>query len=99
MDPGETGDLTNEATFTGYARVAVPRSGAGWAEANGSASNFADVNIPECTGLSDTVTHFAICKSLAGDDMILKGQLPAPALVSDTVQLQFSPGQLVVNLD
>lgn len=30
-DPGEAGtQATNEATYTGYARVAVARSGAGW---------------------------------------------------------------------
>ncbi|RLE00378.1 MAG: hypothetical protein DRJ13_08665, partial [Bacteroidetes bacterium] len=63
QDPGEAGDITNEAAWGGYTRVAVPRGGTGWTEANGQARNFADVNFPECTGGSETDTHFGICKT------------------------------------
>lgn len=97
--PGEAGDLTNEAAYGGYARVAIPRGGAGWTEANGQIRNFADVNFPECTGGSETDTHFGICKSLAGDDMIYHGQLPSPAPVFIEVQPRFGPNTLEVNLD
>ena len=34
-DPGEAGDITNEASWGGYAKVAVPRGAAGWSETNG----------------------------------------------------------------
>ena len=99
VDPGEAGAITNEATFGGYTRVAVPRGATGWTEANGQARNFADINFPECTSGSETLTHFGICKTLAGDDMIYHGELPGPALVSIETQLQFGPNTLVVNLD
>jgi len=99
QDPGEDGLITNEATYGGYARVAVPRSGAGWVEANGIARNFANVNFPECTGGSETDTHFAICTSPTGSTMILHGVLPSPALVSIGVQLQFGPNTLAINYD
>jgi hypothetical protein len=97
--PGEAGDITNEAAYGGYARVAVPRDGTGWSEANGVARNFADINFPECTGGSETDTHFGICKTLAGDDMILHGELPSPALLSIQVQPQFGPNTLEINMD
>lgn len=98
--PGEAGDLTNEAAWGGYARVAVPRSAAGWTENNaGQARNFAAVNFPECTGGVETDLYFGICKTLAGDDMIYHGELPEPAFVSIEVQPQFGPNTLEINLD
>lgn len=99
QDPGEAGAITNEAAYGGYARVAVPRGATGWSEANGAARNFADINFPECTGGSETDTHFGICKTLAGDDMIYHGKLPSPLLMSIEVQPQFGPNTLEVNLD
>ena len=98
-DPGEAGNLTNEAAWGGYTRVAVPRGAAGWSETNGQARNFADINFPECTGGSETDTHFGICKTLAGDDMIFHAELPAPLLMSIEVQPQFGPNTLAINLD
>jgi hypothetical protein len=98
-NPGEPGDITNEAAYGGYARVAVPRGGTGWTETNGQARNFANVNFPECTGGSETDTHFGICKTLTGDDMIYLGELPSPLLMSIEVQPQFGPNTLIVNLD
>lgn len=97
--PGEPGDITNEAAYGGYARVAVPRGGTGWSEANGQARNFADINFPECTGGSETETHFGICKTLTGDDMIYHGMLPSPALIFIEVQPRFGPNTFAINLD
>lgn len=99
QDPGEDGAITNEAAWGGYARVAVPRDGTGWTEANGQARNFANINFPECTGGSETDTYFGICKTLAGDDMILHGELPSPLLMSIEVQPQFGPNALTINMD
>jgi len=98
-DPGEAGDITNEASWGGYARVAVPRGAAGWSETNGQARNFADINFPECTGGSETDTHFGICKTLTGDDMIWHSDLPGPLNMSIEVQPQFGPNTLAINLD
>jgi hypothetical protein len=99
QDPGEDGDITNEAAWGGYARAAVPRGAAGWSEANGKALNFANINFPECTGGSETDTHFGICKTPTGDDMVFHGELPGPLLVSIEVQPQFGPNALAINLD
>lgn len=97
--PGEPGDITNEAAFGGYARVAVPRDGTGWSEVDGIARNFADIDFPECTGGSETITHFGICKTLSGDDMIYHGALPSVAMVSIEIELRFEASYLEVNLD
>lgn len=55
-DPTATGDLTNEATYTGYARVSftvtVPIDGVG--------SNAGAVLFPELTAGSQTITHVGI---------------------------------------
>lgn len=99
QDPGDAGDLTNEATFGGYARVAVPRGAGGWSEANGIAKNVANIDFPECTGGSEDLTHFGFCKTLAGDDMFWHGALPAVAMVAIEVELRFEPNYLAVNLD
>lgn len=98
-DPGEAGDITNEATFGGYARVAVPRGVTGWTEADGVARNFANIDFPQCTEGSEDLTHFGFCKTLAGDDMFYHGSLPAPALVAIETELRFEPNYLAVNLN
>ena len=99
ISPGEAGEITNEAVYTGYARIAVARGGAGWVEDEGSIHNAAVIIFPECAGASETITHFGICKSLAGDDMIIHGALPAPALIFAGIQPQYGVNGLVINLD
>ena len=100
QDPGDAGAIANEAAWGGYARVAVPRGGIiSWTEANGQIRNDGNINFPECTGGSETDTHFGICKTLAGDDMIYHGVLPGPLLMSIEVQPQFGPNTLTINLD
>jgi hypothetical protein len=60
-DPGETGTQTSsEIVYTGYARVAVARSGSGFTVTNNSVSPAANIDFPACTALTDTATHFAI---------------------------------------
>ena len=81
-DPGEDGSVTDEATYIGYARKAVARSIAGWAISANNCSNTAAIIFAECTGGSDTITHLAIMTDLSGGNMIYKGQLTVPLIVS-----------------
>lgn len=74
-DPGLNGtSSTNEISYTGYARVAVDRSGSGFticdpdgtSNASGTAfKNAVEITWPECTGPSDDVTasHASLCTS------------------------------------
>lgn len=85
-DPGEAGDqTTSEIAYTGYARVAVARSGAGFVRTSNSISPAANVTFPEMTGgAGGTVTHFGVGTSSSGVGKLLyKGT--------------FTPNQVVAN--
>lgn len=91
---------TNEAAYTGYARVAVARSGAGWSRTGSTMSNVAAVQFPLCTGGSETLTHFSIGLATSGATTILMyGTLNAPMAVSNGIQPQFAAGALTASLD
>lgn len=100
-DPTETGNqTTSEAAYTGYARVAVARSGSGWTVSGNNASNAAAVVFGACTAGSSTVTHFGIGTDPSGTgNLILKGALSASLAVSAGITPRFEIGELDVNVD
>src|SRR5437773_1386998 len=61
-DPGEGGtQTTNEAAYTGYARVSVARTTGGWTISSGSASPVANIDFGECTASpGGAITHFSV---------------------------------------
>lgn len=95
-DPGEAGSqTTNECAYTSYARVAVARSGAGWTVAGNAVTNAALIQFPQCTGSSETATHFAIGTASSGAGKVLyKGALSASLAISSGIQPQFGAGEL-----
>lgn len=103
-DPGEAGDqTTNEATYTGYARVSVARSTAGWS-VSGTAptqvANDAAITFPVCAGGSETITHFGIGSDASGaGNLFLSGALGVSLPVAPPVQPVFAIGALVATLD
>ena len=100
-DPGETGtQTTSEATYTGYARIAVARSGAGWTVSGNNASNAAAVTFGACTAGTNTITHFGIGSDVSGTgNLFYKGALTASLSVSAGITPSFAIGELDVNLD
>lgn len=100
-DPGEAGaQNTTEATYTGYARVAVARSGAGWSRSVSTISNVAAVQFGECTAGSDTITHFSIGVASSGaGQIILSGALAATRSVSAGITPLFNVGVLTATVD
>lgn len=100
-DPGESGNQnSNEASYTGYARVAVARSGSGFTLTTSTISNAALVQFAQCTGGSNTLTHFGIGTDLAGSgNLIFKGALTSSLSVSNGIQPQFAAGALTVTVD
>lgn len=100
-DPGEAGNQSsNEANYTSYARVAVPRTTSGWTVTNNQAINVALIQFPLCTGGSSVCTHVSIGTAATGAGQILyKGSLNAPRSISDGIQPQFAPGDLVFEED
>lgn len=100
-DPGEGGNqTTSEAAYAGYARVAVARDAGGWTLAGGQAVNAADVTFPECTGGSETLTHFSIGLAASGASQIIHMGVLADALaISNLVRPIFPAGALTVTED
>lgn len=100
-DPGEAGDQsTNEASYTGYARVAVARTAGGWTRSVSTISNTALVQFAQCTGGSATVTHFGIGTDLSGaGNLILKGALTSSLSISNGIQPQFAAGAMTATVD
>jgi hypothetical protein len=98
-DPGVGGlQTTNEATYTGYARLAVDRTGTGWDAAGaGATTNAALAQFAECTALSDTITHVAVGRDAAGAGLVLwAGALSAARSISAGIQPQFADSALTI---
>lgn len=85
-DPGEAGDMTtNEATYTSYARQTVARTGAGWTVTGNSVSPAANIEFPQATGGSETITYFSVGTGVA-NDIMYSGTVTPNIVVSDGVQ-------------
>jgi len=104
-DPGEAGDqTTNETSYTGYARVAVGRSGSNWTVASGTVDNDNTITFGEKTDAgSVTITHFGIGTSASGTGKLLyKGAITSPSgglVVGQNITPRFNAGDLNVTED
>jgi len=66
-NPGASGDQnTNEVAYTGYARVAVPRSTGGFTVVANQVNPNANITFPQCTGGSVVASWFGIGDSTTG---------------------------------
>lgn len=100
-DPGEGGSqTTSEATYTGYARVAVARTTSGWTVTSGACTNDAEIAFGACTAGSNTITHVVIGKASSGTGQILvSGALSASLAVSAGITPRFAASALSFSLD
>lgn len=102
LDPGEAGDQsTNEISYTGYSRVAVPRAPGNWLVVGNQVSNVAIVQFGEMTaGAGGTAQYFSVGLESAGATMILfSGALGAPRPISNGITPLFNAGQLSGTMD
>lgn len=97
-DPTESGVFTNEATYTGYARVAMSKA-TSWTDGGSTFTNATLLQFPQCTGGSNTITHFAVCTLASGGEIVVSGALNASLNISSGIQPQFSIGSLSVGAD
>lgn len=100
-DPGEggTGD-TSEATYTGYAPVAVARSVAGFTVTGNQVTNAATIQFGECTAGSNTITHVSFCVGNgAGAVVLVRAALSASRAVSSGITPLFNAGTVTGTLD
>lgn len=100
-DPGEAGTaITNEATYTNYARVAIVASSGFTAASGGSTSNTGLIQFPQCGASGNTITHAAIVTTASGAGQILySGALNSSLAVANLIQPQFAIGALTVAED
>ncbi len=100
-DPTDTGNqTTSEVSYTGYARVAVARSGAGFTVSGAQVSNAATVQFGECTAGTATATHFSVGLLSAGaGDILYSGALSASRAISAGITPLFNPGALQGTVD
>lgn len=82
-DPGETGTATtSEIAYTGYARVAIARSSAGFTVSGNTVTLTANVDFGKMiAGAGGTVTHFSIVKEVTGASVILYSGAVSPTIV------------------
>jgi len=97
-DPG-TGNsqLTNETSYTNYARVAVVRTNVGWTVSTNTAVNAALAQFPQCGATGATLTYVAIGTAATGAGNVLySGALNSSLTVASGIQPQFSASALTV---
>lgn len=105
-DPLEAGDQTaSEATYTGYARVAVARTSGGWTVAGvgaggSTAKNAATITFGACTAGSSTVTYFSVGVAASGaSKMLYAGALTASLAITNGITPSFAANALTVSED
>ncbi len=59
-DSPSSGMATAEADYSAYARVAVERSSSGWTVSGSSVHPTTNIDFPQATGGSNTITHFSV---------------------------------------
>lgn len=98
-DPGETASLAAEATYTGYARVALTKASA-W---TGTSSPFTNANLIQfgaCTAGTTAATHFAVVDTASGAvSMMISGALASTLNISAGIQPQFQAGALSISAE
>lgn len=96
-DPGEAGtQSTNEATYTGYARVSVARTSGGWTVTANSVSPVATISFGACTAGTNTITHFSVGPTGGGATKIFYSGTVTPNIsVSSGVTPQLTTASTV----
>lgn len=93
-DPTDAGTQTNEADYTGYARVAVARSTSGWTVASDTCDNDNAITFGECTAGSNTVTHIGIMDASSSGNMVIHGALSSSLAISAGITPNIPAGDL-----
>lgn len=97
--PGAAGNQgTNEASYTGYARVAVPRNNSNWLIEDNTATNMNTILFGINTGDTQTITHVGIGTSPTGEGKLLfYRDLVTPVEITAAVIPEFLPGNIDIS--
>jgi hypothetical protein len=87
-DPGLNGDqTTNEAAYGGYARMAVPRTTAGFTVAGNACTLATQINFATAISGTETETFFSLGMNPSGASIVLyRGPLTNNVIVSPGVE-------------
>lgn len=81
-DPGIGGtQATSECTYTGYARVASPRTSGEWTVTANSVQNTTEISFPIATAGSETATYASIGMAVSGAGILLYSGALSPSIV------------------
>jgi hypothetical protein len=96
-DPGEVGtQATSEVSYTGYARVGVARSSAGFTVTDNSVSPAANIDFPACTAGTATATHFSVGVASSGAALVLyKGAISPTIAIAQGVTPRLTPATAI----
>jgi hypothetical protein len=98
-DPGESASLASEATYTGYARVALTKATA-WTDGGSTFTNADLIQFGACTAGTNALTHFGVVDTASGAvAQMISGALAATLNVSAGIQPQFVAGSLQIAAD
>jgi hypothetical protein len=101
-DPGEAGtQATSETAYTGYARIAVARSSAGFTVSGNTVSNAAAINFGNCTASpGSAVTYFGVGLASSGaTELLMSGALSSSYTVAIGNAPSFAIGALTATAD
>ncbi len=95
--PGASGSqITNEAAYTSYARVGVPRTSSGWTISTNTVLPNVAITFPTATGGSETETYWSIGTAATGAGGILYwGPITPVISVSNGVGPYLTVGSMV----
>jgi hypothetical protein len=96
-DPGDGGNQTsNETSYTGYARVAVPHDNTGFTIASHVLKNAATITFGTDTAGTPTITYVAVGTASSGSGVLLaKMALTSPLVMAIGVTPQFAANDLI----
>lgn len=96
-DPGEAGgQATNETTYGGYTRKSVARTTAGWTVSSNSVSPAANIDFPQATSGTATITHASVGTASSGAGKVLyKGAITPNISVSAGVTPRLTTGSAI----
>jgi hypothetical protein len=98
-DPGEAASLADEASYTGYSRVALTKASA-WTDGGSTFTNAALIQFGACTAGVNVITHFAVVDTASGAvNQMISGALSSSLSVSAGIQPQFAAGALSIGAD
>jgi len=85
-----------ECNYGGYARVAIPRSAAGFSRTGNVVSNVAQLNFAKATSGSNVANKIAIYDAETGGNQLHLQEVPNPITITTNVQPIVEAGALTI---